>query len=55
MQTISQTEGRYQARPGNPPYVVDLLTDKTSSTHITFESAVARSYTLNRFSTGARQ
>jgi hypothetical protein len=54
MQTTSKTEGRYQARPGNPPYVVDLLTDKTSSTHLEFEHAVNRAYILNRFSTGAR-
>ena len=54
MQLTNSTEGRYQARPGNPPHVYDLLLDQTSSTHITFESAVARSYTLNMFSTGAR-
>lgn len=54
MQPTNSTEGRYQARPGNPPHVYDLLLDKTSSTHITHESAVNRAYVLNRFSTGSR-
>lgn len=44
---------RYEAQPTNPPQVWDYLLQKRSSTHISFESAAARSWTLNRFSTGS--
>lgn len=47
--------GRYVVLPAsNPVFVYDTLLQKNSSSHDTFESASARAYILNRFSTGAR-
>lgn len=49
--------GRYipqaEAAPGAPFFVYDSLLGKNSSSHDTAESASARAYILNRFSTGA--
>jgi hypothetical protein len=47
---------RYEARTpeqvNGPCFVYDRLLAKNSSSHITFESAAARAYTLNRFGNG---
>lgn len=47
---------RYKAYPENgvlPAYVWDRMMRRRSSTHMSYESACARAYVLNEFSTGS--
>jgi hypothetical protein len=54
LQRTPGSTGRYVAQRGNPHTCYDTLKDKVSSEHLTYGSAVARAYCLNRFSTGLK-